>query len=244
MNNRRNFIGKNVIKSGVYVVVAILASVFAWQFFNMYISGSRASFGVDALVTTSSQEVSIGENFTINLFLDAGNSEYKISQLDLRYTISGADGGAVDYVSRSAESGKAGNSDQVDYFDSIVTESSNDTSTRVVLTSRKATSELSDKVNVQITFTATQAGEVTFTLSEDVVQIVGPGVGEESTTSYTIQPNSTLSTTVRIASDVIPPTPTITLAPAPTCSTTQTLEDGSIVCADTRAMAQPGDSHL
>ncbi|MFW5703669.1 MAG: hypothetical protein ACOCXQ_02440 [Patescibacteria group bacterium] len=222
----------HVAKIFIFAVIGAVVITFFWQFFNQYITGTRAGTEQIAVTVSSSKDqVDLNEEFTVNVLLSAPGGK-KVSQLDLRMEATAKEGAEISYVSKGYESSKLGGSEK-DYFDTEIFEEYDNGKLRVVLSARKKSEELADKVLVKVAFKALKAGSVDFQLQSDNMEIVGPG-GEGDPISYSVSSSSGVSTTVKIGQAEAVPTPTITLAPAPTCAKTKTLRDGTLVCDDTQ----------
>lgn len=216
----------------LFAIIGSVTATFFWQFFNQYITGSRASTdNITVRVTPSKEQVNVNEEFTVDVLLTAPNNK-KVSQLDLRVNLAPQNGGDVAYVTKGYTSTAVGGSG-TNYFDTEIFEEYGQNKLRLVLSARKRAEELSSNVVVKIKFKAVRNGQVQFGLDRDRMEIVGPGAAQgDEPVSYEISDTSSISTTVRIGQTATPPSPTITLAPAPTCANTRTMEDGSKVCAD------------
>lgn len=216
----------------LFALIGSITATFFWQFFNQYISGSRASTeSITVRVTPSKEQVNVNEEFTVDVLFTAPNNK-KISQLDLRMNLAPQNGGEVAYVAKGYTSSPVPGSG-TNYFDTEIFEEYGANKLRLVLSARKKADELSSNVIVKVKFKAVKNGRVQFSLDRDRMEIVGPGTAEgEEPVSYVIGGSNQTAATVTIGQSTTPPTPTITLAPAPTCANTVTMEDGSKVCAD------------
>lgn len=216
----------------LFAIIGSVTATFFWQFFNQYITGSRASTDTITIrVTPSKEQVNLNEEFTVDVLLTAPNNK-KVSQLDLRMDLAAVNGGEVTYVSKGYTSAAVGGSG-TNYFDTEIFEEFGSNKLRLVLSARKKAEDLATNVVVKVKFKAVKNGKVEFSLDRDRMEIVGPGAAQgEEPVSYVIGGSSTTDTMVTIGQTATPPSPTITIAPAPTCANTRTMEDGSKVCAD------------
>lgn len=236
----------HLFKMMLFAFVAAVAVGFFWSFFNEYLTGSRASTDqVASSVTASQDRVDLREQFTVNVVLAVPGGR-TVTQIDLRMDVSSQNGGDVSYLIGQYESARLGDDSGTQYFDTTVIEEYENERLRLVLSAQREEG-FSDRVMVQIPFRAESEGLVNFSLIPNDMEIVGlPGsdVYSGDPVSYSIAESSVFDTSVLIGDEPVTPTPTITLAPAPTCATTRSLNDGTIVCDDGRLTSMNISSSL
>jgi hypothetical protein len=219
--------GSALSKLFLFSFVASLTLGVIYNFVYQYLGGTQASTETLTVnVSASKEQLAINEEFTFNILFTAPAGK-KISQLDLRAKVYTPEN-AVAYVPGSYESSAVGSAD-TKYFDTEVIQEHSGTTEqtlRLVLSSRKPEALLSDKVIVKLKFKALANGTAKYTLYSDTMEIVGPSVSSDGAPiSYVIGSNgSKEDATVRIGASAptatqgpAGPSPTITIAPAPSC---------------------------
>lgn len=244
--------GSHLVRIFMFAAVASITLGVIYNFVGQYLGQTRASTENITLTTGPSKDVvALNEDFTVNVVMAAPAGK-KVSQVDLRMTVTGQDGGDVTYTAGGYEVLATGVSGA--YFnsaDSPLVEKLDGTAPgkkyRLTLSSDRPSAELLNQVTLKIKFKGTANGKVLFTVDNTASEIVGPGGAGAEPISYSISGSSSRQATVTIGqgptatqgptntqgptSTTAPssapsptkttdtkPTPTITLAPAPTCT--------------------------